>query len=425
MYAVKVVLATAVAGMLIAPSAGAAPPNPSWTCSARAGVVNVGGASGPTLDPLHANTAKNAKCQDDGATLPLVAIQDAFGAGTVTLKSGNAQAQTGITNADGPTYAQAPAAGAHLSNTYVNLGGATGLTVTAQAVRSYVSGQCRGNTPYLGTPNGPAGGEVLDLRINGTPVPAEGQPDAALTQVFEGLSPLAPIVRVKLNQTRETTDPTTGEVIFTREAVRIEALTAPGSKPVATIVLAAATVDRLGDVCATPPGVTPPGEGGTPTIQPPVLATGGNEPGSNGGNVPSGGTNGFNGSGRPDNGVNASECVRLRMWFDRRRGHRANYNSGPKRVVSHRGTREVIRGELHNCKGKPVLRGKLDQIHLVGKKRKLVKTGLRTRERGRFTLILPNNLTTRRIQLRYRPFVRGTAVAARKSVKIVIRPRRR
>lgn len=417
-------------------------PNPSWTCSASVATVNVGGSGGGTLDPLHANARPGTPCQDDGATLPLLSAHDVLGPDTITATSGNAQAQTGITNALGPTYTQAPAAGAHLSNTRVNVGGEQGLTITAKVARSYVYGQCRGSTPFLGTPDGPDGGEVVDLRINGTPIPAEGEPDAAVTQIAEGLSPLAPIVRIVLNKSYEGTDPATGETYFRREAVRVELLTAPGAEPLVTVVLGAARVDRLGDVCATPAGTTPPGEGDTPVVAPPVLASGGNEPGSNGGSTGgngngtsgNGGTggNGTSGSGsagsgrRPDNGRNASECVKLRMFFDTHSGARKHPpRHGPKRITSHRGTREVVRGRIRNCKGKPIVRGKIDQIHVGtkhGRHFRLVKTGLRSRPGGKLTLILPNNLTTRRLVFRYRPFIKGTAVAARQVLRIRVRP---
>jgi hypothetical protein len=375
-----------------------------------------------TLDPLHANNDPNSKCIDDGATLPTASAKDVLGQNTVSITSGNAQAQTGITNAGSPTYLQAPAAGAHLSNTNVNIGGKDGLTIQAQAIRSYVYGQCQGNNPFLGTPDGVAGGEVLNLRINGTQIPAEGQPDQALTQIFEGLSPLAPVIKVQLNHIVQSTDPATGEVKFTREAVRIELLTAPGSEPLGTVILGSSTVDRMGDVCATPTGVTPPGTGDQPLVQPPVLASGGNEPGSNGGgtNGNGSGTQGESASGKPDNGTNASECARINVFFDRHRGGHSHLRSGPKKISIKRGKRAVVRGIVRNCKGKPIVKAKIDQIHVIGKNHRLDKTGLRTRKGGALTLILPNNLTTRRIVFQYRPFLKGTAVAARKTLKITV-----
>src|SRR5689334_18439884 len=91
--------AVAIGALLAAaPGAQAAPPNPSWTCQAHAAVVNVGGSGGLTLDPLHANTNPDARCADDGASVPAAAAKDVLGLNTVSISSGNAQAQTGITN---------------------------------------------------------------------------------------------------------------------------------------------------------------------------------------------------------------------------------------------------------------------------------------------------------------------------------------
>jgi uncharacterized membrane protein YgcG len=414
-----------IAGLLLlttAAPAAAAPPAPSWTCQAHVAVANLGGSSGLTLDPLRANAKPDARCQDDGAAVPAVSAKDILGDGTVTALSGNAQAETGITNASGATYTQAPAAAAQITNSNVNIGGASGLTITAKAVRSYVSGTCVNGTPVLSSPAGPDGGEVVDLRINGTPVPTEGQPDAALTQVFDGLSPLAPVVRVVLNQTYKETGPG-GETIFRREAVRVEALSAAGATPLATVVLAAARVGFVGDVCKAPAGVTPPGSADQPPVTPPGLISGGNEPGSGGGGTGGGGSGtsggGGSGSGRGNNGTNASECARLKMFFDTRAHKRGHYRSGPKKLTSRSGVRVVVRGVIRNCKGQAIVHGRIDVIHLVGKHR-LVKTGLRSRGQGRLTLILPNNLTTRRLLFRYRPFLSGTAVASQQVLRIKV-----
>src|SRR5947209_10610237 len=90
-------------------AAQAAVPSPSWTCSAHAATVNVGGSAGFTLDPLHANTANpDATCADDGTTLPTIATHDALGPNTLSLDGNVAQAQTGLTNAGGPLFSQAP-----------------------------------------------------------------------------------------------------------------------------------------------------------------------------------------------------------------------------------------------------------------------------------------------------------------------------
>jgi hypothetical protein len=429
------VLATLSAGAWGAAQA-AAPSPPFWTCSAHAATVNIGGNAGLTLDPLHANSDPNAACKDDGATAPLAAVNNALGPNSASVVSGNAQAQTGLSNGGGPggnpppspTGLQAPAAVAQIDNSDIVIGGPTngstpppgskqGLEITAKGIRSYVSGYCNGLTPNLesGNPAFPTGkfadgsfvgGQVLDLRINGTAIPAEGQPDQALTQIFQGLSPLAPIVKVQLNQIYTGIDPATGDNYIRREAVRIELLTAPNSTPLITIVLGSATVDFKGSVCAS--NTNPPGT----IVVPPLFGAGGNEPGSNGGG--SGAQTivlGSSSSGGPNNGTNASECVRLLMFFDREKGGRPHYKSGPTSLTTKSGIRRVVRGVIHNCAGKAIVGAKLDVYHIVHGTRHLLKTGLRSRAGGRMTLILPNNLTTRSIEFDYRPFVNQATVA--------------
>jgi hypothetical protein len=447
------VLATLSAGAWGAAQA-AAPSPPFWTCSAHAATVNIGGMGGLTLDPLHANSdSPGAPCKDDGATAPLAAVNNALGQNSASVVSGNAQAQTGLSNGGGPggnpppspSGLQAPAAVAQISNTDIVLGATTNgssqppsnkppLEITAKAIRSYVSGYCNGTTANLesGNPAFPSGkfadgssvgGQVVDLRINGTAIPAEGQPDQALTQLFQGLSPLAPIIKVQLNQIYTGIDPATGDTYIRREAVRIELLTAPNSTPLVTIVLGSATADYKGDVCAN--NTNPPGT----IVVPPLFGAGGNEPGSNGGG--SGAQtivlgSSASGAGRPNNGVNASECVRLKMWFDPEQGGVPHYRSGPTSLTTRSGIRQVVRGVIHNCAGKAIIAAKLDVFHIVHGTRHLLKTGLRSRGGGRMTMILPDNLTTRTIEYDYRPFVDRATVAGggRKTLRLRVIPRK-
>jgi hypothetical protein len=386
-----------------------------------------------TLDPLHANTDPNAPCKDDGATVPTLAAHDVLGANTVSVASGNAQAQTGITNSLGPVWQQAPAAVGQIDNSDINLGNGA-LHITAKAVRSYVAGQCQGNTPVLFSPPGPEGGEVVDLRINGTSILGEGQPDMVLTQIFDALSPLAPIIKVTLNKQYRTTDPVTGDQVLRREGVRIELLTAPGASPLITVVLGSATVDTHGLVCATPTGVNPPGTGGNPLVNPPALVSGSNQPGSNGGGTSNGGGGSVTyitstgavvtqaASGAPNNGTNASECVHLRLFWDLE-NHRPVIPAthGPTALIGRAGVRHVIRGVIRNCAGKPIVAGKLDVVNIVHGQRRLLKTGLRSRNGGKLTMITPNNLTTRTIEFAYRPFVNESLVASRFQLKLTVR----
>jgi hypothetical protein len=418
--------------------------NPGWACSAHAATVNIGGPSMPNIDPLHANidpSTGKIECADDGTTLPTLATHDALGTGTLSLDGSFAQAQTGLTNAGGPLFSQAPGAVGQLGNIDLNLGGGA-LRITAKAARAYVTGRCVGGAngtarldpgnpmleptgKYVNT--GPmdgsnVAGQVADLRINGMAIPADGQPDAALDQLFTGLSPLAPVIHVVLNKEYRTT--VDGEQMLTREAVRIELLTAPGSTPLITIVIGSATVGVKGNPCAS--STVTSGGGGTP----PGLLAGGNEPGSNGGGLFGGSSNnsGNNGgvsktvyvrSGAP-NGTNASECARIRVYFDLERHGRPS-SSGPTALSSRTGIRHVIRGVVRNCKGKPISRAKLELVNIIHGKRHLVKTGLRTRSGGKFTMITPNNYTSRTLEFQYRAFVQDTRIAARKHLRITIR----
>jgi hypothetical protein len=398
--------------------------------------VNIGGAAGLTLDPLHANTANpDATCADDGTTVPTIATHDALGPNTLSLDGNFAQAQTGLTNAGGPLFSQAPGAVGQMGNIDLNLGGGA-LHITAKAARSYVTGRCvngANGTAVLESGNPalyPTGkyadganvaGQVLDLRINGNAIPADGQPDAALDQLFTGLSPLAPIIHVVLNKEYRTTD-ASGNKTLTREAVRIELLTAPGSTPLITIVLGSATVDVHGNPCFSPTVTT--GGGGTP----PALLPGGNEPGSNGGGLFGGNSSANNGggtktvfvnSGAP-NGNNASECAHIRVFFDLESAGRPT-NHGPTALSSRTGIRHVIRGVVRNCKGQPITRAKLELVNIIHGKRHLVKTGLRTRAGGKFTMITPNNYTSRTLEFQYRAFVQDTRIAARAHLQIKVR----
>jgi hypothetical protein len=86
------------------------------------------------------------------------------------------------------------------------------------------------------------------------------------------------------------------------------------------------------------------------------------------------------------NGVRGGTCRRLRMYFAR--NHKTTY-------ASRLGHRTVVRGRIVNCRGRSIVRARIDVIHVVQGKRKLVKAGLRSRSGGNLTLILPSNVKTR------------------------------
>jgi len=86
--------------------------------------------------------------------------------------------------------------------------------------------------------------------------------------------------------------------------------------------------------------------------------------------------------------------ARIRMWFVRTHTHSD---------TSKFGTRVVTRGVLRGLDGKGIQGARVDVFHILHDgSRRLLKTGLKSRERGALTLILPINLDTRHIEYDYR-----------------------
>ena len=166
-----------------------------------------------TLDPLHANPDPNAACADDGASAPSFAINDPFGPNSVVADSGTVFAQTTQGQAGAPTAGQSPSAQAGIENATVDLGGGQ-LHLTAQLANASAGASCVGGSPSLKSSS-----TVVGLAINGTPIPAPGQPDQALDQLFSGLSPLAPLVHVVLNHEYSSGDSSSTDQALRREAV--------------------------------------------------------------------------------------------------------------------------------------------------------------------------------------------------------------
>jgi hypothetical protein len=148
------------------------------------------------------------------------------------------------------------------------------------------------------------------------------------------------------------------------------------------------------------------------------------------GQTPTGGGNGSgngngNGSGSANsagshtlmaNGVRGSTCGKLTMYFS------ANH----KRSLTGRlGRRQVVRGRIVNCAGHSIVRARIDVIHVLKNgKKKLVKTGLRSRDGGKLTLILPMNLKTRDLRFEYRGNLLSSKVTSRSTLHIKVRNRK-
>jgi hypothetical protein len=106
---------------------------------------------------------------------------------------------------------------------------------------------------------------------------------------------------------------------------------------------------------------------------------------------------------------------RLRMWFVKAKsGNRTHYSS-------RYGNRVVTRGILRSRSGKGIVGARIDVYHIRRDgSRKLVKTGLKSRARGRLTLILPNNVDTRTIEFAYRA-LRPGPITSRQRLHLTVR----
>jgi hypothetical protein len=125
-------------------------------------------------------------------------------------------------------------------------------------------------------------------------------------------------------------------------------------------------------------------------------------------------------NGRP-NGSPAGRTAhgRLKMWFA---------SNKRTRRASRYGTRVVVRGYLRDRRGRGIRGAEVEVFHYVAGHRRLLKTGLRSRRRGRLTLILPMNLFgdargERRIAFYYRA-TRPGRVTSRANLYLTIRNRR-
>jgi hypothetical protein len=110
---------------------------------------------------------------------------------------------------------------------------------------------------------------------------------------------------------------------------------------------------------------------------------------------------------------------RVRMWFAL--NHQAE-------LTTRVGRRVVTRGWLRDRRGRGIRSGEIEVYHFVRGHRRLLKTGMLSRKRGRLTLILPLNLFgdahgRRRIAFYYRASLPGP-VTSRANLFLTIRNRR-
>jgi len=367
-----------VAVLASAALASAAQAQPSWQCSASAVSSSLAGNPGANPVVAAANPCVSNATGLDNLPAPLGVPSDA-----VTARTSSAAT---IANPENEIAArQAVGAIGRVENLAIQLPpGAGTTTLGVRAANAQVSATCVAGSPVLD-----GSSETTGLTIGGQEVPIE----QAAQQLAQQLAPLGDAVDLKFDEQVRT-----GSSLAIN-AMHLKVLSAAGT-PVLEVIAGVANVAFNGKVC-DPTGQTPTG------------------PGSNGANSGNGANGSANSAGSHSllaNGVRGSTCGKLTMYFT------ANHK---RSLTSRLGKRQVVRGRIVNCAGHSIVRARIDVIHVLKNgKRKLVKTGLRSRDGGKLTLILPLNLKTRDLRFEYRGNLLSTRVTSRSTLHIMVRNRK-
>jgi len=397
--------AGAAVGVTIAPAQSAAP---SWNC--RASVVRVEDPILGRTEPIVANgnadpaMPDRASCVSDNTSLPSIDL---------LAPDVNVDLPTAITKIDPSDTAsrelRTNTATASATKVLVN-----GL-VSADGIQSTVQATCG----PAGTPVFTGSSNVVNLEIAGQAVPVDDLLDGVATMA------LNPTTLALIEVNKVVTTPTSR----TQTALRVELVPALGP-PILTVVAGETKASATGtDVCTAPPppptvthtttvagpttATTVPGPTTTQTTTVPGPTTTQTKPVIVPGPTTAPTTGASTTTAKVDvNGVNGG-CGRLTMFFANNRKKTLGVPFGRERVVT--------RGRIVSCGGKGIRRARIDVYHVIGGKKRLVKTGLRSREFGRLTLILPRNLFTRKLQFVYRPDLNSARVGSRLTLQINVR----
>jgi hypothetical protein len=367
-----------VAVLASAALAGAAQAQPAWQCSASAESSSLAGNPGANPVVASANPCVSNATGLDHLPAALGVPSDAVSARTASA--------TTIANPENEIAArQAVGAIGRVEGLAVQLPpGAGTTTLGVRAANAQVSATCVAGSPVLD-----GSSETDGLTIGGQGVPI----DQAAQQLAQQLAPLGDVVDLKFDEQVRTGNS------LAINAMHLKVLSAAGT-PVLEVIAGVANVAFNGKVC-DPTGQTPTG------------------PGSHGANSGNGANASANSAGSHSllaNGVRGSTCGRLTMYFA------ANHK---RSLTSRLGRRQVVRGRIVNCAGRSIVRARIDVIHVLKNgKRKLVKTGLRSRDGGKLTLILPLNLKTRDLRFEYRGNLLSTRVTSRSTLHIKVRNRK-
>lgn len=399
--------AVVVTGAFVPSLAQADSSAPSWNCRSSIAYVltNLGipqlkrvepfAANG---NPTDANAPDRAVCADDSQAVPHIGP---FG----TPIDVEADAIKGVTTIDPDTGAardQTATAAVQAANVKITVGG---VPIKVAAVFSSATVHCE-----AGRAKFDSGSLVAGLEIAGQSVPIQDGL-VQLSTVIDG-SPLKALVNIQIDNKLQGGDDTTDSQGRIQQALKVEVLNVSGT-PLATAVLGETKVTRQGRACdadgSTPPSGPSPNDPGTKTVTTPGTPT-----------TPSiiyvPVNKGINGSGTATvielNGQNGG-CGKLNMYFE----------PSKKKVASTvYGNRIVTRGRLLSCGGKPIVGGRVDVYHVIkGRTTRIKKTGVRSRSGGLITLILPLNLTTRKIVFEYRGNLQSTKITSSQSLSLTVR----
>jgi hypothetical protein len=371
--------AVLVSGLATAALAGAAQAQPAWQCSASASSSSFAG--NPPSNPV---TSSGTPCVSSATGLDNLPSSAGLPPGALTAQTSTAT--TVASPADEIAARQAIGAIGRVENLAVQLPPGTATTTlgvreaTAQATAVCVAG-----SPVLD-----GSSDANGVTIGGQDVPVE----QAAQQLAQQLAPLGDAVDLKYDEHIVTGNS------LTVNAVHLKVLSGAGT-PVLDLIAGQAQVGYAGNVC-DPRGQTPTG--------------GGNGSGGNGNGNGNGSANGADSRTTLANGVRGSSCGHLTMYFAKNH----------KRSMTNRfGKRQVVRGRIVNCQGHSIVRARIDVIHVLKNgKRKLVKTGLRSRDAGKLTLILPLNLKTRDLRFEYRGNLLSSRVSSRSTLHLTVRNRK-
>ena len=359
-----------VAVLASAALAGAAQAQPSWQCSASAVSDSLAGNPGANAVVASGNPCVSNATGLDNLPTPLGVPANAVSARTSSAAT--------IANPENDIAAhQAVGAIGRVEDLAVQLPpGAGTTTLGVRAANAQVSGVCIAGTPVLD-----GSSEATGLTIGGQEVPIE----QAAQQLSQQLAPLGDVVDLKLDEQVRTGNS------LSINALHLKVLSAAGT-PVLEVIAGVANVAFSGKVC-DPTGQTPTGPGGN-------------------------GANSANGNGGAGSANSAGSHTLLGQRSAREHLRQADdvLHEEPQALAdqSLRPRARWSAAGSSTAQGYFIVRARIDVIHVLKNgKRKLIKTGLRSRDAGKLTLILPLNLKTRDLRFEYRGNLLSSKVTSR------------